>query len=56
MEKLIVGYNYIADSTSNHKEILIGTKCKYAVNYVRDLSFSKRICKIEDSDFEKLKN
>ncbi len=51
-----VGYNYIADSTSKHKKILIGTKCKYAVNYVRDLSFSKRICKIKDSEFEKLKN
>ncbi len=51
-----VGYNYIVDSTSKHKKILIGTKCTYAINYVRDLSFSKRICKIDDLEFEKLKN
>ena len=51
-----VGSNFIADSTSKHKKILIGTECKYAVNYVRDLSFSKTICKIKDNDFEILKN
>ena len=51
-----VGTNFIVDSTSKHKKILIGTECKYAVNYVRDLSFSKTICKIKDSDFEILKN
>ena len=51
-----VGSNFIVDSTSKHKKILIGTECKYAVNYVRDLSFSKTICKIKDNDFEILKN
>ena len=51
-----VGTNFIVDSTSKHKKILIGTECKYAVNYVRDLSFSKTICKIKDNDFEILKN
>ena len=51
-----VGSNYIVDSTSKHKKILIGRECKYAVNYVRDLSFSKTICKIKDNDFEILKN
>ena len=51
-----VGNNFIVDSTSKHKKILIGTECKYAVNYVRDLSFSKTICKIKDNDFEILKN
>ena len=51
-----VGSNFIVDSTSKHKKILIGTECKYAVNYVRDLSFSKTICKIKDNDFEVLKN
>ena len=51
-----VGTNFIVDSTSKHKKILIGTECKYAVNYVRDLSFSKTICKIRDNDFEILKN
>ena len=51
-----VGTNFIVDSTSKHKKILIGTECKYAVNYVRDLSFSKTICKIKDNDYEILKN
>ena len=51
-----VGTNFIVDSTSKHKKILIGTECKYAVNYVRDLSFAKTICKMNDSDFEILKN
>ena len=51
-----VGTNFIVDSTSKHKKILIGTESKYAVNYVRDLSFSKTICKIKDNDFEILKN
>ena len=51
-----VGESYIIDSTSKHNKILIGTKCKYAVNYVRDLSFSRRVCKINDLDFEKLKS
>ena len=51
-----VGSNYIVDSTSKHKKILIGRECKYAVNYVRDLSFSKTICKIKDNDFAILKN
>ncbi len=51
-----VGNTYIVDSTSKHKKILIGTACKYAVNYVRDLSFSKTKCKIKDTDFEALKN
>ena len=48
--------NDIVDSTSKHKKILIGTECKYAVNYVRDLSFSKTICKLNENDFETLKN
>ena len=51
-----VGSTFIVDSTSKHKKILIGTDCKYAVNYVRDLSFAKTICKINDNDFEILKN
>ncbi len=51
-----VGYSYIADSNSKHKKILVGTKCTYAVNYVRELSFAKTVCKVKDDDFEKLKN
>ena len=51
-----VGNNFIVDSTSKNKKILIGTECKYAVNYVRDLSFAKTICKINDNDFEVLQN
>ena len=51
-----VGKSFIVDSTSKHKKILIGTECKYAVNYVRALSFSKTICKVKDNDFEILKN
>ena len=51
-----VGKSLIVDSTSKHKKILINTECKYAVNYVRDLSFAKTICKINDNDFEVLQN
>ena len=51
-----VGKSFIVDSTSKHKKILIDTECKYAVNYVRDLSFAKTICKINDNDFEVLQN
>ena len=51
-----VGKSFIVDSTSKHKKILIGTECKYAVNYVRDLSFAKTICKVNDNYFEVLQN
>ena len=51
-----VGSTFIVDSTSKHKKILVGIECKYAVNYVRDLSFAKTICKINENDFEKIKN
>ena len=51
-----VGITFIIDSTSKHKKILVGTECKYAVNYVRDLSFAKTICKMNYNDFETLKN
>ena len=50
-----VGNNFIVDSTRKHKKILVGSDCKYAVNYVRDLSFAKTICTINDNHFEKLK-
>ena len=51
-----VGSSYIVDTTNPHKNLLIGTECKYAVNYVRDLFFAKSICKINDEAFQKLKN
>ena len=51
-----VGKSLIVDSTSKHKKILINTECKYAVNYVRDLSFAKTICKVNDNYFEVLQN
>ena len=51
-----VGKSFIVDSTSKHKKILIGTECKYAVNYVRELSFARTICKVNDNDFEVLQN
>ena len=51
-----VGSTFIVDSTSKHKKILVGIECKYAVNYVRDLSFAKTICKMNENDFDTLKN
>ena len=51
-----VGRSYIVDSTNKNRDLLIGTECKYAVNYLRNLSFSKSICKISNENYERLKN
>ncbi len=49
-----VGISTIIDSTSKHKEELIGTKCTYAVNRTKDMVFGKSVCKISDELYKKL--
>tara|TARA_B100001115_G_C15814722_1_gene404354 strand:+ start:523 stop:996 length:474 start_codon:yes stop_codon:yes gene_type:complete len=49
-----VGVSTLIDTTSKHREELIGTKCNYAVNRTKDMVFSKAICKISDDLFRKL--
>ena len=49
-----VGVSTIIDSTSKHKEELIGTKCNYAVNRTKDMVFSKSVCKVSDELYKKL--
>ena len=51
-----VGVSTIIDTTSKHKQELIGTKCNYAVNRTKDMVFSKSVCKISDSLYRKLIN
>ena len=42
-----VGNNFIVDSTSKHKKILIATICKFAVNYMNSkINFLKQICEL----------
>ena len=41
-----VGYAEIVDSTVPHKELWIGTKCKYATNYLEDVNFTMQKCSV----------
>ena len=49
-----VGISTIIDSTSKHKDELIGTKCTYAVNRTKDMVFGKSVCKVSDELYKKL--
>ncbi len=49
-----VGVSTIIDTTSKHKEELIGTKCTYAVNRTKDMVFGKSICKVSNELYKKL--
>ncbi len=51
-----VGYSRIIDSTSPYRNELIGTECKYAINYLNNLSFSKTKCELSDGLLRKLSN
>ena len=49
-----VGVSTIIDSTSKYKKKLIGTKCNYAVNRIKDMVFSKSVCKVSEELYKKL--
>ena len=49
-----IGYLEIVDSTVPYKDLLIGTKCKYAINYLKNVSFTMTKCPVSNDLYTKI--
>ena len=49
-----IGYSEIVDSTAPYKDLFIGTRCKYATNYLTNVSFTITKCPVSNDLYTKL--
>ena len=49
-----IGYSEIVDSTVPYKDLIIGTKCKYAINYLKNVSFTITKCPVSNDLYTKI--